>query len=165
MKKVLGALSQILDKAGAHAEQKRNQWASFEEALLNHRLVFDQFDFKKQIQIACDTAKGCAGRLSGKELPKFEDSEKTVLELKDRIGRTIAFLDTVTESDIADKEDSKVSLPYFPGKHLTGFEYAIEYALPNFYFHVATAYNILRANGVDIGKADYIGGLPLKEEV
>lgn len=164
MRKALGALSTLLDKAGAHTETKKTERMSFEEALMSHRLVFDQFDFKKQVQVACDNAKGCAARLAEIENPKHEDTEKTIVELKARIDKTVAFLDSVKPEQVIGKEAIRTSLPYFPNMHMTGFEYATEYALPNFYFHVSTAYNILRANGVPIGKADFIGGLPLKPD-
>jgi len=162
VKKALVALSALLDKAGVHAESKKTSWATFEEALMNHRLIFDQFDFKKQVQIACDNAKGVAARLAEIENPKHEDNEKTISELKARIDKTVAFLDTIRPEQIIGKEGIKVTLPYFPDMHMTGYEYATEYVIPNFYFHVSTAYNILRANGIEIGKTDYLGGLPLK---
>ena len=97
------------------------------------------------------------------EIPKYEDDEKTIPELKARIEKTIAFLKSIAPEKITGKEGIKVSLPYFPIKYITGFEYATEYLLPNFYFHIVTAYSILRKNGVDIGKKDYINGLPLKD--
>ena len=166
MKKALVALSALLDKTAAHAATKESSWrpaAVFEEALLNDRLIFDQFSLTKKIQVACDNAKGCAARLSGREAPKHEDTEKTVAELKARIEKTIAFLDSVKPEEIAGKEGVQVTLPYFPGKLMTGFEYVTEYAIPNFYFHVTTAYSIMRKNGLEIGKNDYMGGLPLKD--
>ena len=97
------------------------------------------------------------------EIPKYEDDEKTIPELKARIEKTIAFLKSIAPEKITGKEGIKISLPYFPTKYITGFEYATEYLLPNFYFHIVTAYSILRKNGVDIGKKDYINGLPLKD--
>lgn len=162
MRKALAAFLAILDKAEQHAASKKTSWATFEEALMNHRLVFDQFDFKKQVQVACDNAKGGAARLAEIENPKHEDTEKTISELKARIEKTIAFIDTVKPEQVIGKEGIKVSLPYFPDTHMTGFDYATEYLIPNFFFHISTAYNILRANGIDIGKADFMGGLPLK---
>ncbi|MCR4281117.1 MAG: DUF1993 domain-containing protein [Candidatus Kaiserbacteria bacterium] len=165
MMKTLGALSKILDKANAHAETKgteRRPGSVHVEALLNDRLVFDQFSLIKQVQVACDNAKGGAARLAEVEIPAYEDNEKTVSELKARIDKTIAFLKTIEPKQIIGKEEIKISLPYFKEKYFTGFEYATEYLIPNFYFHVVTAYSILRKNGVEIGKADYIGGLPLK---
>ena len=162
MMKALGALSKILDKAAAYAESKKTPKRSFEEALLNDRLIFDQFPFAAQVRIACDNAKGGAARLAEIEIPKFEDDEKTIAELQARIEKTLAFLKTVKPEQVVGKEAIKVSLPYWDGKSLSGFEYATQYLMPNFYFHVVTAYAILRKNGVPLGKSDYIGGLPLK---
>lgn len=164
MIKALKVLSRILDKGVAHAETKAGQRpASFYiEALLNDRLVFDQYPLVRQIQIATDNAKGAVGRLAQIEIPTYEDTEKTPEELKARIDKTIAFLESVKPEQIIGKEDVQVTLPYFPNKYMTGFEYVTEYLIPNFFFHVTTAYAILRKNGVDVGKADYIGGLPLK---
>ena len=166
MKKALGALSKMLDKAETHAATKADEkrpTAVRMEALLNDRIVFDQFPLINQVRIAADNAKGGAARLAGMEPPVFEDTEKTVLELKARIEKTVAFLDTIKPTDVVGQEDRAVALPYWRGKHLTAFEYATEYLIPNFFFHVTTAYSILRKNGVDLGKADYIGGLPLKD--
>ena len=166
MMKALDALSKLMDKAATHAESKgteRHPGSKHLESLLNDRLIFDQFSFVRQVQVACDNAKGGAARLAEIEIPKYEDNEKTVPELKVRVERTIAFLKTVASEKITGKEGIKISLPYFPTKYITGFEYATEYLLPNFYFHIVTAYSILRKNGVDIGKKDYINGLPLKD--
>ena len=165
MKKSLQMLSKILDKAVAYAETKADQrrtGAVHMEAMLNDRIVFDQFTLTKQIQISCDNAKGGACRLAEIEIPTFEDNEKTVAELKARIEKTIAILDSIKPEQIIGKENIKVTLPYFKEKYFTGFEYATQYLLPNFYFHVTTAYDIIRKNGVNIGKADFINGLPLK---
>lgn len=166
MTKALQALSKILDKVSAHADSKKLEWmpaSKHEEAMLNDRIIFDQFPFVRQVQIACDNAKGGAARLAEIEIPKFEDNEKTIEELKARIEKTLAFLKTIKPSQIIGKEGVKVSLPYFAGKYFTGFEYATEYLIPNFFFHVTTAYSILRKNGVNLGKNDYIGGLSLKD--
>lgn len=166
MMKALGALSKILDKAAAHAATKateRRPAAVHEEALLGDRVIFDQFDLKRQIQAVCGEAKGGAARLSETELPSHPDTETTIPELKARIEKTLDFLKSITPEQVVGKEDGKISLPYWPGKYLTGFEYATEYLLPNFYFHLSTAYAVIRKNGVDIGKTDYIGGLPLKD--
>ena len=164
--KALGQLNTFLDKvteyAGAKASERRPA-AYFEEAFLQSRLVIDQFPFVMQVQIACDNAKGLAARLAEVEMPKFEDNEKTVAELKARIEKTLAFLKTIKPEQIIGKENAKISLPFWAGKHVTGFEYATEQALPNFYFHVTTAYSILRKNGVSIGKSDFIGAMPLKD--
>ena len=166
MMKALGALSNILDKAAAHAASKateRRPASYFEEALLNDRLIFDQFPLIMQIQRVSDNAKGGAARIVGIEAPAFEDTEKTIPELKARLAKTADFLKTVLPEQVIGKEAIKVSLPYWDGKALTGFEYATEYLIPNFFFHVVTAYAILRKNGVPLGKSDYIGGLPPKD--
>jgi len=162
MMKALGALSKILDKAAAYAESKKTPKRTFEEALLNDRLIFDQFSLLMQIQRVSDNAKNGIARIAGIEAPKMEDAEKTVAELQARIEKTLAFLKTIKPEQLIGREEAKVSLPYWNGKSLTGFEYATEYLMPNFYFHLVTAYSILRKNGVDVGKDDYIGGLPLK---
>jgi hypothetical protein len=161
MAKALTALQNI-DKAAVHAASKKTPKRDYEEALMADRLIFDQLPFTSQVRIACDNAKGGAARLAEVEIPAFEDNEKTVAELKARIGKTLAFLKTIPPEQIIGKENIKISLPYWDGKHTTGFEYVTEYLLPNFFFHVTTAYAILRKNGVHLGKSDYIGGLPLK---
>jgi hypothetical protein len=166
MMKSLTALSAILDKLAAHAEGKQLEWhpkGVQEEALLQSRLISDQFPFVRQVQVACDNAKGGAARLAEIEIPKFEDNEKTVAELKERIEKTISFLKTIKPEQVIGKEGVKVSLPYWNGKSLSSFEYVTEYLMPNFYFHVTTAYSILRKNGVAVGKSDYLGPLPLKD--
>lgn len=148
----LEKLSALLDKVEAHAGTKKSEVTH----LLNDRLVFDQLPFIRQVQIACDNAKSVAAKLSEIENPKHEDGEKTIPELKARIEKTVAFLKTIKPEQMIGKEDIKVPFQYVPGKFLTGFEHAVEYIMPNFYFHVTTAYSILRKNGVDIGKMDYL---------
>lgn len=161
--KALKALSGVLDKAGKHSTSKKLSWMDFEEALMHDRLIFDQFPFVRQVQTACDNAKGAAGHLAKMDVPVFEDNEKTVEELKARIDKTLKFLKTVKPADVIGKEGEKVVIKYWPDKHMTGFEYVTEFLIPNFYFHVTTAYSIMRKNGVDIGKEDFMGGLPLKD--
>ncbi len=158
MIKALESLSKLLDKAEGHAGGKKADIAH----LLSDRLVFDQLPLVRQVQIACDNAKSVAAKLSEIENPKHEDTEKTIPELKERIAKTIAFLGTIKPEQMIGKETIKVPFAYTPGKYLTGFEYAVEHIIPNFYFHVTTAYSILRKNGVAIGKADYIN-LSLKD--
>jgi len=160
MKRALEKLSALLDKADAFAKE-RNIDAS---VLLNSRLVADQFPFVKQIQIASDNAKGCAGRLAGVEIPVFPNTETTVAELKERVQKTIDFLNTIKPEQIDGGEERMVDYPYAKGKVMTGYDYATEHAIPNFFFHVTTAYSILRHNGVQIGKKDYIGPLSLKDQ-
>jgi hypothetical protein len=166
MIKSLKALSGLLGKLESHAASKQLSWHApklQEEALLNSHLIADQFPFIRQVQVACDNAKGGAARLAEVEIPKFEDTEKSVAELQERIKKTVAFLETIKPEQIIGKEEIKVSLPYWEGKSLHAFEYVTEYLMPNFYFHVATAYSILRSNGLAIGKSDYMGELPLKD--
>lgn len=166
MRKMLEALSKMLDKATAHTNTKateRRPGSYYAEALLNDRLVFDQFPLKMQVQMACDNAKGGAARLAGIEPPKFEDNENSIAELQKRIEKTLAFVATIKPEQIVAREEERVTLSYFPGKYLTAFDYATEYLIPNFYFHVVTAYSIMRKNGIDLGKADYMGGVPLKD--
>lgn len=163
MMKTLKNLSDILDKLSAHAATKQLGWhpAGMQEGnLLNDRLIFDQFPFVRQIQLASDNGKGGAARLAGVEAPKFEDNEKTVAELKARIDKTLKFMKTIKPEQIIGQEARRVSLPYWPDKEMTAFGYATEYLMPNFYFHVTTAYSILRKNGVDLGKSDYTGPMP-----
>jgi hypothetical protein len=158
-KKMLGGLSTVLDKAEAHAAG--NEAAL--EHLMTDRLYADMFPFSQQVEVACDNAKNSTARLAGIEAPVMADGTKTVAELKARVEATIAFLNTVNEEDFAEAEERKIELKYFPGKPMGGFGYATEYAIPNFYFHLVTAYAILRHNGVLIGKQDYITSLPFLE--
>jgi hypothetical protein len=153
-------MSAILDKAVCYAEEKKFD-VSY---LLQARLFPDQFSFLRQIQIASDSAKGAAARLAGIEPPKMEDTETTVEDLKKRIERTIDFLETLRPEQIDKSESRKIGIWFRPGRYLTGFEFLTEMALPNFYFHITTAYSILRHNGVNIGKTDYLGELSLKDE-
>ena len=152
--KILNNLSLLLDKAQAHCEAKRIDPL----VLTSCRLYPDMLPFTRQITIACDNAKGAVARLAGVEIPKHEDVEKTFEELKARIARTAEFINTLKPAQIDGSEDKDIVLklrarevPY------KGMQYLLGFALPNFYFHVVTAYNILRHNGVEIGKSDYIG--------
>ena len=129
---------------------------------MNARLAPDQFNFIRQVQISCDTAKLCASRLTGKDAPVNDDKEKTLEELKARINQTVSYLRDFTAKDFTGAEERKISQPRWEGKWLTGVEFATQHALPNVYFHVTTAYSILRHNGVDIGKKDYLGEMPYK---
>jgi hypothetical protein len=157
--KMLTNLNKIIDKAALNAESRKFDV----EVLFNSRLAPDQFNFIRQIQIACDTAKLCASRLSGKEAPVQEDNEKTLAEVKARIESVITYLGTFKKEDFNGAEERKISQPRWEGKYLTGEEYALQHALPNIYFHITTAYSILRHNGVDIGKKDYLGEMPYKK--
>jgi hypothetical protein len=157
--KTLHNLSLILDKATTHAEAKKFDV----EVLLNSRLAPDQFNLIRQVQIAADTAKLYVARLSGKDAPVFEDTEKTLPELKARLEKTIGYLNGFSAKDFVGAEERKITQPRWEGKYLTGLEYATQHAIPNLYFHVTTAYAILRHNGVDIGKKDYLGEMPFKK--
>jgi hypothetical protein len=129
------------------------------------RLAPDQFPLARQVQIACDTAKLCASRLTGKDAPVNDDQEKSIEELIQRIDHTVTYLETFSEKDFDSNTSSKrISQPRWEGKYLTGTEFVLEHAIPNFYFHVTTAYSILRHNGVDVGKKDYLGEMPFKRD-
>lgn len=151
---MLRNLSGILDKAQAHAEARKIDPA----ALIAFRLYPDMFPFARQIQVACDTAKGACARLAGVENPSYPDTDQTFAELKARVTRTIDFIGTFKPERIDGSEEKDVALKV-GGKDVTfkGLQYLCGHALPTFYFHVVTAYNILRHNGVEIGKRDYIG--------
>jgi hypothetical protein len=151
---MLRNLSAILDKAQAHCEAKK-----IEPAVMGGmRLIADMFPLARQVQIACDTAKGAVARLAGVEIPKHEDTEHTFAELKQRIAKTIDFILSVPAEKIDRAEDRQVTLR-LGGRDVTytGLQYLLGFAYPNFYFHVTTAYDILRANGVELAKRDYIG--------
>lgn len=130
--------------------------------LLKARLAPDQFAFDKQVQTACENAKLIAARLAGKELPSHPDTETTIDQLRQRIVNVLGYLEGVGPDDFAGAEERKVSLPWMNGKWMRGDEYVAQFALPNFYFHVTTIYSILRHNGVELGKRDFIGGVPLR---
>jgi hypothetical protein len=151
---ILSNLSAILDKAQAHVEAKKIDPA----ALLGYRLYPDMLPFVRQVQIACDTAKGAVTRLAGLEVPRHEDTEQTFAELKARIAKTIDLVKTVKPEQIEGSEDKAIHLKLGSREvDFTGMQYLFGHALPNFYFHVTTAYAILRHNGVELGKRDYIG--------
>jgi hypothetical protein len=147
-------LSAILDKGQAHCEAKKIDPA----VMCGMRLIADMFPLSRQVQIACDTAKGAVARLAGVEVPKHEDTEQTFAELKQRIAKTIDFVLSVNPEKLDGAEERTVTLR-LGGRDVTynGLQYLLGHAWPNFYFHVTTAYDILRANGVELGKRDYIG--------
>jgi uncharacterized protein len=150
----LGNLSKILDKALAHAEAKKIDPAVF----VNARLAPDMYPLSKQIQIATDIAKGCAARLAGIDVPSYEDNETTFSDLQARIAKTIAFLQSVSAEQIDGSEDRTVTLKLRGNDvNFIGQPYLLYFVLPNVYFHVTTAYAILRHNGVELGKMDFIG--------
>ena len=150
----LGALSAVLKKAEAHCEARKIT----PEALLNDRVFPDMLPFTRQVQLVTDFAKGAGARLAGGEPPKYEDTEKTFAELQARIAKTVAFLGSLEKAAFAGADTRIITLKAggsdmsFPGA-----TFLSSFALPNFYFHYATAYNILRSNGVELGKMDFMG--------
>ena len=149
-------LSAILDKAQSWAEAKKVD----PHVLTSARLYPDMFAFSRQIQTACDTAKGAVARLAGVENPKHEDTETTFAELKARIEKTIAFIETVKPAQIDGTEEKDLTIKLGPREvQWKGMQYLLGFALPNFYFHAATAYDILRHNGVELAKRDFIGNV------
>jgi hypothetical protein len=157
--KTLRNLEQWMEKATAFAKAK----AFDVDVLAQARLAPDQFAFVQQVQSACDQAKYAAAYLGGKPAPSHPDTEKTFAELRQRIQKCLGFLETVQAKDLVGSEKRKVSPPWLGGKWLHGDDYVIHVALPNFFFHATMAYAILRHNGVDLGKMDFVGGLPLQE--
>jgi uncharacterized protein len=154
LKHVLTSLAAILRKAADHAASRKIDPGVFVSA----RLYPDMFPLAKQIQIATDQAKGCTARLAGVDIPKFEDNETSFDELQARIARTVEFLDSITPGQLDGSEERDIELQTrdkilaFKGK-----DYLLNWVYPNFYFHVTTAYNILRHNGIEIGKKDFLG--------
>jgi len=154
LKQSLGSLAAILRKAADHAENKKIDPA----VLISARLFPDMFALAKQVQIATDQAKGCAARLAGVDIPSFDDNETTFAELQARIEKTIAFLDSFKAPQINGSETRDIVLQLRERTvEFKGQEYLLKWVMPNFYFHVTTAYNILRHNGVEIGKRDFLG--------
>jgi len=155
----LNALSVILDKAEAHAEAKKID----PTVLLNARLFPDMFPLTRQVQIACDQAKNGAARLAGLEPPKYEDNEKTFAELKARIAKALAYVKTLDAKAIDAATDRQVTFPLGPNNkgHMKGADFLNHLVLPNFYFHLTTAYDILRHCGLEVGKRDFLGAIPL----
>jgi hypothetical protein len=152
----LTSLKHILEKGAAHAAAKNFDPAN----LLTARLAPDMFPLTRQVQIASDAAKGAAARLSGTEPPKFEDTEKTFDELIARVNKTIDYLKTFTPAQFEGAETRTVTIPTPRGSFtFDGRTFLRHWALPNFFFHVTTAYNLLRHNGVELGKADYLGAI------
>jgi uncharacterized protein len=150
----LNNLAAILDKAAGHAESKKVDPKVFSTA----RLIIDMLPLSSQIQIACDTAKGAAARLAGIEVPKHPDTETTIDELRARVVKTLDFIKTIKPEQLLGAETREIVLQ-LPQSTLkfTGVSYLTNFALPNFFFHVTTAYALLRKNGVDLGKRDFLG--------
>jgi hypothetical protein len=154
----LAALDAMLDKAAAHAEAKKFDAA----VLLNTRLFPDMFPLVRQVRACTDHAISASGRLSGKELPTFPNTEASIPELKERIAKTLAFLKTVKPAEVDGQEDRDISITFPSGatRQFKGQGLLLGNSLPNFYFHLTTAYNILRENGIEIGKRDFMGTPP-----
>lgn len=158
--KVLTSVDAWLEKAAAHAKAK-----SFDvNVLASARLAPDQYPLVRQVQSLCDTAKLSSARLSGKEAPKHPDTEQTIDELRARIASVREWIATLKEADFEGSATRGIELSFMPGKVISGGDYLNEFALPNFYFHVTTAYAILRHNGVELGKRDFLGSLNFKDK-
>jgi len=152
--RMLRNLSVILDKGAAFAEAKKVD----PTVLLNGRIAPDMFAFTRQVQIACDMVKGAAARLSGSEIPKFDDNEASFADLKARIAKTLAFVNGIDATRFDNSEDRDILLQMRTGElRFKGLVYLRDFVLPNMYFHITTAYAILRHNGVELGKPDFIG--------
>ena len=154
-KQMLGGLSGILAKADAHAVARKIE----PNALLQARLFPDMFPMLRQVQVACDFAKSVSARLAGVEVPSFADTEQTFTDLQARIEKTLAFIDSLTpqQYDGSDTREIVTQAGTPKEKRFTGQSYLLNYGLPHFFFHVTTAYAILRHNGVEVGKKDYVG--------
>ena len=151
---ILSNLSSILDKAQAYVEAKKID----PSVLPNYRIAPDMLPLSAQVQIACDSAKGLVTRLSGVAAPVFEDNEKTLVELKERIAKTITFIQSVPAESIDGTEEKEIVIKRGEKEtHYKGMQFMLGHAVPNFYFHVSMTYAILRHNGVEIGKRDYLG--------
>jgi hypothetical protein len=155
LKKYLGNLDAVLRKGSAYADEKKID----QSVLLNTRLYPNMLPLLRQVQIASDVSKGCGARLAGLENPKFEDTEATFDDLHARIAKTVAFLDTIKPEQVVGSEGKAITITTGRGDiDFVGQTYLSYFALPNLFFHVTTAYDILRQNGVEIGKMDYLGG-------
>lgn len=152
--RVLSNLSAILDKAITHAEAKKIDSAIF----VNARLAPDMYPLSRQVQISTDMVKGCAARLAGMEVPCYEDNETTFAELQARIAKTVAFIKNVSSAQIDASEERVITLKFGSREvSFLGKAYLLDFVLPNLYFHATVSYAILRHNGVELGKADYLG--------
>jgi hypothetical protein len=149
-------MSALLDKAAAQAAAKKFDCAVLAQA----RLFPDMYPLVRQVQIACDTAKGAAARLAGIEVPRHEDTEVTFAELKARIAKTLDVLKSVTAAQLKDSESRAIEIKFPNGSwKFTGVAYLTDFVLPNFFFHVSMVYALLRKNGIEIGKSDYLGAI------
>lgn len=150
-------LKTFLDKAERHAAAKKFDAG----VLMTGRLAPDMLNFIYQVQSACDYVKGAAAWLSGQTPPKHEDNEQTIGELRARIDKTIAFAEIVQEAQYAGASERKVSFSWAPGKTIGGEDYLLQMTIPNTFFHISMAYAILRHNGVELGKMDFLGPINL----
>ena len=158
IKKLLGQVPSWLDKATAHATAKKFDV----NTLLQARLAPDQFPLVRQLQAACDQAKYAVARPTGKDVPPHPDTEQTVDEIRTRITSVLAYLDTYSKADFENLEDKTVTTPRWEGKKMSSTDYLLQHAMPNFFFHLTTAYAILRNSGVDVGKRDFLGQLSFR---
>jgi hypothetical protein len=158
MHKLLGQLDKWLEATTAFADSKKIEQAT----VLGYRLAPDQFAFARQVQVACDTAKVAASRLTGKDAPSHPDTEQTIEELSVRVRAVRAYLDGLSADDFAGAATRVVTQPRWEGKVMTGADYFLEHAVPNFFFHTTHAYAILRHLGVPLGKRDYLGAITLR---
>jgi uncharacterized protein len=155
--KMLKNVDQWLETAKGYAVEKK-----FEvDVLAAARLAPDAYELARQVQAACDQAKYAGAYLGGKQPPSHPDTEKTIAELRTRIATCRAYLKSITASQYGSARERRVAPPWLNGKWMRGDQYMVQVAVPNFYFHVVTVYAILRHNGVELGKMDYVGGLPL----
>ena len=151
---ILNSLAAIIDKAETHANVKNIEPA----ALLQARLYPDMFPFARQVQAAADFAKGCSARLAGVEVPRYEDTEKSFSDLRERVAKTLAFINDLPRDAIdASAQRDIVTGSGATARKFKGQVYLVHYAMPHFYFHATTAYALLRHNGVEIGKKEFIG--------
>jgi hypothetical protein len=158
MHKLLGQADVWFDKAIAHATAKKFD----PETMLQWRHAPDMFPFTQQVQFTCDQAKFAAARGAGKDVPPHPDTEKTIAELRARIATVRTYLDTFTTADFDGAADRMLGLPRWEGKKMTAYDYVIQHAQPNFYFHLSSTYLLMRHNGVDVGKRDFLGTLDFR---
>ena len=157
--KTLKNLEQWMDKAAAQAKAKGYEV----DILAQARLAPDQYPFARQVQSACDQAKYAAAYLGAKQAPSHPDTEQTFAELRQRIQKCLGFIESVPAKDFTGAEARRVAPPWLRGQWMHGDDYLVHVALPNFFFHATMAYAILRHNGVDLGKMDYIGSMPTQD--
>ena len=167
IKKQVIALRAILTKIPAFVESSKTPYGNYmidENYVLNARVATDMFPLSKQVQVVSDGLKGMVARMTGTEAPKMPDTETTVDELIARLDKTLEFVDSIPELAYESASERKAKLPWMPGKYLTMDDY-VAFAIPNTYFHMTTAYNILRHIGLPIGKTDFIGQVNFQDEV